>query len=110
MKDVCFIQGRYLLAKSQNVCAVRISDSRREVIAIIDGVDRRKGIFRRKDVIYAGVAKVFAYGLQGTRENFSDAAEVGSICRRSGQRLSSGLTLATAAAREARSGTKAADV
>ncbi len=75
-------QTEDLFPKIQDVGTVRIDRGRREVTAVVDGVDRGKCVFRRRDLVEPGSSKVLSDGLQWTAEDLRDSAEVRVAHRR----------------------------
>lgn len=74
---MCFIQTQDLLAQRENVGAVRIQHGFGEIVAIVNGVNRRQGISRRKQVVQPNRAQVLTNRLQRAAEEFGDSARCG---------------------------------
>ena len=62
------LHTQYLLAESENIRAVRIHRRRRKVRAVIDGLNCRERIRRRKSLLKAQGAEILADGLQRAAE------------------------------------------
>src|SRR6516225_9106214 len=57
-KHMCFLQAKHLLAEVQEIGEKCIERSGRYAAAVVDGIDRRRRILRRKDVVETGCSEV----------------------------------------------------
>ena len=110
-EDVSFFEAEDLLAQRENVGAVGVGGGGGEVVAIVDGVDGGERIFlARKCDRREAVPKSSRMVCSGLLKTSAMPLKSGAPAGAMGQRFRSGCTLGTAAAREAASGTKAAEV
>ena len=107
---MCLFKAQHLRAQTEDIGAVRIRRGRRKVVARVDGVYRREIVFGGEHVIETRVSEVFADGLQRAAETSAMPLKSGAPAGGVGHRFRSGRTLGTAFARDAKSGTKAAEV
>jgi hypothetical protein len=73
---VCFLHTEHLLAKGQDVAAIRIERRRGIRVAVVDRVDRAHGAVARKPVIDPSGPEVLANGLQRTARHLGHAVAV----------------------------------
>ena len=80
---MCFLQAKHLLAEVQEIGEKCIERSGRYAAAVVDGIDRRRRILRRKDVVETGCSEVLMNRLHRTEEYFRDAVLAGDLQIRS---------------------------
>src|SRR5260370_6730452 len=73
-ENMRLLQCRHLFPQRYGVAAERIERRSREVPAVVDGVDSRKGMPLRKNVVDTRCPKILPNRLQGTAEHFGDTA------------------------------------